>query len=72
MDIEVYQNGNYVTTFYDIPDSADAVLDFLCDFCSNEGYSIGNQERKELAECAQELLAGGEISLCGFEMRRDD
>ena len=70
MDIEVYQDGSFVTMFYDVPDSEEAILDFLFDFCRNEGYSIGDLEREELADCAQNLCGGCEISLCGFEMRR--
>ena len=69
MDIEIYQNGEYVNTCYDIVDNESALLEFLCSFCRNEGYSIGSVERDALQDCIRELVAGEIVSLCGFELK---
>ena len=69
MDIEIYQNGEYVNTCYDIADYESALLEFLCSFCRNEGYCIGSAERDALQDCICELVAGEMVSLCGFELK---
>ena len=72
MDIEIYQNNEYVTTCYDIADNEQGVFEFLCNFCDGEGCSIGAIEQESLSECAQELSAGEAVFLCGFELKRCD
>ena len=72
MDIEIYQNCEYVNTFFDIADTEQGLFEFLCDFCTGEGYSIGDIESEAISECALALSSGEEISLCGFELKRCD
>ena len=72
VDIEIYQNGAYVNTFFDVADSEHKLFEFLCDFCSEEGYSIGDIESDAISECALALFSGDEISLCGFDFKRCD
>ena len=72
MDIEIFQNNEYVNTCYDVADSEQGIIEFLFNFCEGEGYCIGPVEQEALSECAQELSAGEVISLCGFELKRCD
>ena len=69
MDIEVFKNCEYITTFYDVDNSEQGIYSFLHRFCENEGYSIGSVERGILLESARELSYGYEIELCGFDLK---
>lgn len=68
MDIEVYENGEYVHTYYDVECDEEALFAFLCRFCREEGYSLGPIERSSLRECSGSLFHGESISLYGFEL----
>ena len=69
MDIEICQNGEYVNTFFDIADTEQRLFEFLCEFCTEEGYSMGDIESEAIYECVSALSSREEISLCGFELK---
>lgn len=72
MDIDVFQDGSYITTFYDVDDTARGIHCFLCRFCEGEGYTITDDMSCILREAAEEFLSDGTIDLCSYILKISD
>ena len=45
MDIEIYQNCEYVSTFFDIADTEQGLFEFLCDFWKKQRARLRMQKK---------------------------
>ncbi|MCQ2378215.1 MAG: hypothetical protein MJ016_03260 [Victivallaceae bacterium] len=69
MDIEVYVDDSYVTTFEHVRDDEDALFDWLCGFCEKEGYTLTFIEKEGLKDSAAELASGASIRIGEYSLR---
>lgn len=68
MDLEIFRDGEYVTTLTDVSEDPTRLADRLGNLCAGEGFDVSGVFER-LQEAADELLEKGKTSVGGLDVK---